>query len=235
MVDLKVLNIDKYITEKNKNNNTNPYLFNTPARVIICGSSNSGKSNLLMDILTRNKIHYTALYIYSRHINQSKYKYLKKYVGNIEKKLKKEKIEVNIIKAWDNSLDDLIQCDNLDEEEENLIVIDDFNSFLTKKQKEQIGDLFCSCRHKNTSIFFLGQLYHEIPRSCRLNLSYLCLFDNNNRRELSLLMTELSSDKDKKDFRDMCKYVWKDRYNFLLIDNVNPKMRYRKNFDEILE
>ena len=234
MVDLKVVNIDKYIKEKKKNDNTNPYLFQTPCRVIIAGSSSSGKGNLLTDILTRNKIHYTALYVYSRHITQSKYKYLKKYVENIEKKLKKQKIEVDIIKAWDNTLDNLVECEDLDENEDNIIVIDDFNAFLTKKQKEKIGDLFCSCRHKNTSIFFLGQLYHEIPRSCRLNLSYLCLFDNNNRRELSLLMTELSSDKDKSEFRNMCKYVWKDKYNFLLIDNVNPKMRYRKNFDEIL-
>ena len=32
----------------------------------------------------------------------------------------------------------------------------------------------------------------------------------------------------------MLNYVYKDKYNFLMVDNVNPKLKYRKNYDDIL-
>ena len=209
MVDLKVINIDKYIEKNDETKLSTHYLMPQGVfRSILVGSSNGGKSNLLIDMLTRNKVCYNALYVYSKHIDQE---------------------------AWENNLDNLVGVNELDCNDDAIIVIDDFNTNVSKKQKENIADLFCSARHKSTSIFYLGQLYHEIPRPCRLNLSYLFLFDNNNRRELSLLTTELASDKTPEEFRKIYKYALKDKYNFLMIDNTNNELRYRKNFDEILK
>ena len=236
MVDLKVINIDKYIEKNDETKLSTHYLMPQGVfRSILVGSSNGGKSNLLIDMLTRNKVCYNALYVYSKHIDQDKYLYLKKYITGLEKSLKKQKVYINIIKAWENNLDNLVGVNELDCNDDAIIVIDDFNTNVSKKQKENIADLFCSARHKSTSIFYLGQLYHEIPRPCRLNLSYLFLFDNNNRRELSLLTTELASDKTPEEFRKIYKYALKDKYNFLMIDNTNNELRYRKNFDEILK
>jgi len=234
-MDLSVKNIDNYIKkEKNKNVELHPLLFKKPYRVVVCGSSNSGKTNFLVDLLTTNKTCYTSLYVYSKHINQPKYKYLKKYINKLEDMLEKKGVEIDIIKAWSNSLDELVDCEELDKEEDNIIVIDDFNTNLSKKEREQIADLFCSCRHKNTSIIFLGQVYHKIPREVRLNLSYLVLFNSNNKRERSLLRAELIDDLDSEEYKNMLDYVFKEKYNFLLVDNVNSKYRYRKNYDEVL-
>jgi hypothetical protein len=234
-MDLKVKNIDEYIKKKKKDDEyTHPLMFQKPYRAICVGSSNCGKTNWLIDLLTRGKTSYSSLYVYSKHIDQPKYKYLHKYVKKLEELLEKEKIKINIIKAWENTLDNLVECDQLDKKEDSIIIIDDFNTNLTKKEKEKIADLYCSCRHKKASIIFLGQCYHKIPREVRLNLSYLCLYNNNNKREKSLLKTELIDDLEDDEFNQMLNYVYKDKYNFLMVDNVNPKFKYRKNYDEIL-
>ena len=234
-MDLKVKNIDKYIKKKKSDDdNIHPLMFQKPFRVVVCGSSNSGKTNFLIDLLTRGKTTYNSLYVYSKHIDQPKYKYLYKYVKKLEDLLDKEKIKINIIKTWENTLDELVECDEINKKDDTIIIIDDFNTNLTKKEKEKIADLYCSCRHKKASIIFLGQCYHKIPREVRLNLSYLVLFNNNNKREKSLLKTELIDDLETDEFNNMLNYVYKDKYNFLLVDNVNPKYKYRKNYDEIL-
>src|SRR5210317_1554007 len=98
-MDLSVKNIDNYIKkEKNKNNyELHPLLFTPVYRLLVCCSSNSWKTNYFIDLLTTNKTCYTSLYVYSKHINQSKYKYLKKYITKLEKMLEKKGVEIDII------------------------------------------------------------------------------------------------------------------------------------------
>ena len=78
-------------------------------------------------------------------------------------------------------------------------------------------------------------MYFRSPRPVRLNLSYVVLFNNKNKKEISLLATEQGSDLSKGEFQKLYNSILKNKYDFFLIDNEtnDENLRYRKNFDGI--
>lgn len=233
---LKVDNMDNYVKE-NQDKQVKQLHFllpKHPYRILIAGGSSSGKSNLLLCMLTK-MLPYDRLYVFSRHLDQPKYVYLKKYITDIEKAMKKKfKMDINIIKVWSNKLEDMPNIEDFDKSYRNLVIIDDF-VICSKSQMARIADYFTRVRHMNTSVILLNQMYHRTDRAVRLNLSQAILFQNNNRREVSLLATELGSDLEKGEFAKLYNTVLSKKYNFLYIDNESYEkpLRYRKGFDEL--
>ena len=204
-----------------------------PARILICGSSGSGKSNLLINMLQKQLV-YDRIYVFSRHINQPKYKFLKEYIEDIEKCMEKKMKVKNykIIKGWSDKLEEMPSIEDYDEDYRNLIVIDDFN-IITKPQQAIINDMYTRVRHRNASIVMLNQMYFRTDRSVRLNLTHCILFQNNNNREITTLGTELGSDLEKGQFKKLYNKVLNKRFNFLVIDNTtfDKKLRYREQWN----
>jgi hypothetical protein len=92
------------------------------------------------------------------------------------------------------------------------LIIDDF-PILNKKEKEKVAKLYTQIRHKNGSVIYLQQLYFQLDRAIRNNLSHIVLFNNKNKKEVELLAREIGSDLDKRQF--------KKRYNRILNKNIN--------------
>ncbi len=202
---------------------------------ILVGSTGCGKSNMVVNMICRNKIVYDRLYILSRHIHQPAYKYIKKYIEGLENKIKKRfNLNSNVIQLWTDDITELPAIDDMDAEYRNVLIIDDF-AVIPKLLMGKIVDYYTRARHSNCSCWFLGQMYFNIPRGVRMNCHYIILFNNNNSREISSLERELSN-LDKGEFRKIYNYALDKKYNFLFIDNlaVNDK-RFRKGFKEIIE
>ena len=229
---LKVGNMDKF--EKPKDNGIcqkHPLLPKHPFRMVICGSSGCGKSNLLLSLI-KDKLVFDKLHIYSKHLDQGKYQYIKDFYET-QDGLIKDKYGINFktIEHFENTLDDMMECSDIDKSYKNLIIIDDF-PLPSAKEKKTIDELYTSCRHKNTSIIFIGQMYFRISRNIRLNLSHLCIFNNNNNKELMLLHQELGSNMNLREWRKMYNDILFEKYQFLSIFNDDPpETKYRMGFE----
>jgi len=202
---------------------------------IICGSTGSGKSNLITSMITKQLV-YDRIYILSRHIDQPCYNYIKKNIELTEKDLKKRyNVSCEIIMLWTNDITELPNISDFDKNYRNLVIIDDF-AVIPKVLEKKIVDYYTRARHHNCSVWFLGQMYFSIPRAIRLNCGYVILFNNHNAREIRLLDTELSTF-DKNVFKKMYKDALSQKYSFMMVDNAtkDPSRRFRKGFSEVID
>jgi len=236
----QVENMDTLAREdkiNDKNNQIHELLPRHPARILICGASGTGKSNLMINMLYKPMLVFEKLYVYSAMFDQPKYKFLKNHYQLLDEMVKKEcGLDQKTIMKWQDNLENIDKLiDELDPEFKNLIVIDDFSVCPTKQEQQAIDILYTKCRHKNTSIMILGQMYFKNPssRCVRNNLTHLILYQNYNSMEIQLLQKEVGSDLPKGHFRRLYNYILSKKYDFLYIDNTtdNKRKRYRRNFD----
>jgi hypothetical protein len=207
-----------------------------PYRMLLLGSSGVGKTNILLNLLTKQLV-YDRIYLFSRHLEQAKYKFLKKHLEDIEENLKEAGINQKIIMAWENTLQKLPSVEDLDADYRNTIIIDDF-AVTEKKNSKRIAELFVRSRHRNASVIFLTQLMFKCDRDIRLNCSHFILLQSHNKRELTSLSMDLGADLDKGVFKELYNKVLAIPYQFLLLDNTarggDPK-RYRIGFNRMYD
>ena len=68
--------------------------------------------------------------------------------------------------------------------------------FVFENQKPLI-DYFIQGRHKNCSVIYLSQSFHDTPKSIRINCSHFCIYDFPSTRERNFICNELGVDKQK--------------------------------------
>ena len=103
---MTIINFDKIIGKENKTITNNIFCLSHPSNCLIVGKNNSGKSNILMNLIAQNSI-YESIYIYTNNIDD-KYQWLKN-------KFKKD------VHIFINE----INFDNIDKNKINLCVFDD--------------------------------------------------------------------------------------------------------------
>ena len=231
MVSLDVQNIDKLMSpdddsQGKENKPIHPWLIPHKSRVVVVGASSSGKTNWLCDAIISPKLRYEKIYCYSRNLDQPKYEFMKKELQNTE-----DLIEDQIIMAWENTLDDLVELTDLDPECQNLIIIDDFN-IANKIERAKLANLYTQCRHRNASIIFLAQLLFQVDRAIRNNLSHLIIFNNYNKREVELMAREIGTDLCKHEFQKLYSKILNKKFKWMMVDlfNEDPSLKYRDGY-----
>lgn len=227
---MDIINYDFIKKEDNKKNIFAP---SHPFRMLICGVSGSGKTNVLINLIL-NYLIYDKIYIYSKHLEQDKYKLLKNFFETIEENEDLGDVMDLPIATFGDSLDEIIDIEDLDEEKKNLIVIDDF---ITEKNQKKITDLFIRGRHKNSSIIYLTQTYFKVPKDIRLNTNHFLFFSVGNKKEMMEIQKEHAFDVSKDEFMDMFNSALSDDYSFFYIDKTSKikALKYRMNFDKLLD
>jgi len=207
-----------------------------PYRMLLLGSSGVGKTNILLNLLTKQLV-YDRIYLFSRHLEQPKYKFLHRHLEDIEENLKEAGINQKIIMMWENTLQKLPTVEDLDADYRNVLVIDDFG-ITDRKEGKRIAELYVRSRHRNASVIFLTQLFFKCSRDVRLNCSHFILLQSHNKRELSSLSMDLGADLEKNVFKELYNKVLSIPYQFLLVDNTArgaTKERYRIGWDRMYE
>ena len=223
-------NCDHFINDGNLEeelpSQLHPLLPKSPFKMLITGTSGAGKTNLLICMILK-MIVYDKIYVFSRHLLQDKYLFLKQHLENIESAMERTVgHKIKILEKWEETLDALPTVEDLDKEYRHLIIIDD-HAEASKANMSKISDVFIRGRHKNISCIFLTQLYFQTPRAIRLNTNYLCIFESHNKREKTSLATELGGDLIKGKFQQIYKSVLSKPFNFLYIDNTTNKHSHR--------
>jgi tRNA A37 threonylcarbamoyladenosine biosynthesis protein TsaE len=207
--------------------NLHPALPQHPFRMIISGSSGSGKTNLVKNLLLNKKFYknrFDNIYIMS-----STY-----YINNDY-----EDIDVDVVSTTYNEdfIDTILelQNENLDDTK-GLLIIDDMSGMLPKSQNSKLANLFFRARHHNLSIMLLTQYYYNVPKNIRCNCSNIIIFNTENQNELKSLTAENCCHLKDQNFMSVFKYACNEPYSFLHIDynEKNKHKRYRKKFQTIL-
>ena len=183
-------------------------------RMLICGNSGSGKTNLLYHMLINTLIYYDEIFLYARNLEQDKYKSLIQKMRELSHKIGYEILNV--------SNDEITPVTEMDYADNQKIVI--FDDYVCDKNRRQIIDYFIQGRHKNCSVIYLSQSFSKTPKDIRMNCSHYCLFEFPSPREANRISSELGVDKE--DY----KAATREKFSFLYVDK--PKKRIAKDFNE---
>ena len=228
-----MINFDNYVNEnKTKHNKNWPYIPDHPYRILIIGSSGSGKTNLLLNV-TENQPDIDKIYLFVKDPYESKYQYLvnKREGGGIN--------HFNDPKAFIGYSNDIhvyedIDDYNPDKENKILIVFDDMIADIihNKKLYSIVTDLFIRGRKLNISLVFITQSYFKVPKDLRNNTTHFFLAKIPNKREIQQIAINHSSDINTKDFVNIYRKYTAEPYSFLVNDTMvtsNNPLKFRKN------
>jgi GTP-binding protein EngB required for normal cell division len=210
-----------------------------PSSVCFCGRSGSGKTNLLLNILTRKEMlggyyHYILVFSPTANTTDDIYKALQIPEENFIPDFTSETFE-NIIKARK----DLIEEKGVEwvgKHSRCLLIMDDIIANREFLQGATALKLFSLLRHYLCSIYILIQSYRKLPRSLRLNCNATYIFPS-SQSEVEILKDEVCpAGLTKKQFEKVIDYATSEPYNFLSINNhAKPKERFRRNLNEIID
>ena len=212
---MEILNYDTN-TKNKKFKQHYSFMPNDTFRMLICGNSGSGKTNLLYHMLIKPLLYYDEIHLYAKNLEQEKYQNLMNKMNELSRR---SGYDYDIMSA---SNDKIIPINNLDyEDNQNIIIFDDY---VCEKNQREIVDYFIQGRHKNCSVIYLSQSFYKTPRDIRLNCSHYCIYDFPSSRERNMISSELGVDKEK------FKKATREPFSFLYVDK--PKKRVKRNFYE---
>jgi ABC-type dipeptide/oligopeptide/nickel transport system ATPase component len=188
-----------------------------PFRLLICGSSGSGKTQTLLSLLYNMPNTFENIFITTKNKDEPLYNYL-------EEKLGKKGLKIT------EGIDKLPDLDKLDKETQTLIVMDDL---VGEKNQKPMEDYFLRARKKNASLVYITQSYYAVPKMIRNNLTYLIIKQVSSMKNLTMIAREYDLGLEKKKLMEMYKDATADKQNFLLLDlDGDPTQRFRKGFND---
>ena len=189
-----------------------PYMPSDTFRMLICGPSGCGKTNVLMHMLY-NLLYYDKIYLFSKNLEQPKYRQLLETFEPISEEVGYDVIE--------ESNGDVVPLQSLDDDNQKIVIFDDY---VCERNQKPLIEYFIGGRHKNCSVIYLSQSYYLTPKDIRLNCSHFCIFDSPSNAETARMCREVNVLKKK--FNS----ATSEPYSFAYIDKT--KMTMRKHFNE---
>ena len=209
-----------------------------PFSCVISGRSGSGKTQLILNMLTRDDLlgnYFHKILVFSPTAGEldDTYDSLK-----IPKENFIRKFDSKILETILNNRKAEIKKDGIEKVAKNNRVLLIFDDCIAEKKflesKENLM-MFTLLRHYLCSVCILSQSFKKIPRSIRINSNFTCIFPS-LESEIAVMLEEICpSGISKKEFRETINYCTTGRYDFMTINNhAPPKERIRKNLNEIV-
>lgn len=223
-INIPIRNVDESFTSTSTQLRRHSILLPNSIRCILAGPSNSGKTNLLISMIeSEHGLKFENIYIYSKSLEQDKYKYLKNLFAPLK----------NIGFYTFTKSDEVIAPSAA---KKNSIIV--FDDVISDKNQENIKQYYCLGRHRNIDSFYLTQTYTKVSKHLiRDNCNFLILFRQDDMN-LKHVYNDMGVACDMKfdQFRQFCLECWREKYGFAVIDldsDVN-RGRYRKGFSNYL-
>jgi Cdc6-like AAA superfamily ATPase len=210
-----------------------------PSSVCFSGRSGSGKTCLLMNMLTNDKLlknyfHYILVFSPTANSYDDTYKVLNLPDENFIPDFGKEELD-NLIEKRKALIDEkgIEWCSK---NSRVCIILDDVVANRDFLQSQVALKLFCLLRHYLCSIFILVQSYTKLPRALRLNCNSTYIFPC-NQSEIEVLLDEVTpAEMTKKEFLKVISYCTQGDFDFMSINNHAKRgQRIRKNLTEVLD
>ena len=223
--EAELINFYERMPERFLTKSHNPYFevhkIKLPFRMIIVGSSGSGKTMTLLNIIYNMPETFEGIYIITKNKDEPLYNY-------IEDKLGKEGLKVMEIDK-----DGLPELDKFDKTQQTLIVFDDL---VNEKNQKPMEQYFIRARKLNCSMIYISQSYYAVPKMIRNNINYLIIKQVSSMKNLTMISREYDLGMTKDTLIDIYKDATQKKTDFLMIDiDADPKEKFRKNFNDIYD
>ena len=223
-------------------------------RALIIGSSNCGKTCLLLKLLLTEKwLNCNDLYIYSNSLHQPEYKLMKiafrkgydkgdirNFLANsnedIDKFLKTlpQKFYMPVINSRMFDSSEIIPDPrDFNPKRKSLFIFDDI---MTEKNQDPASNFYTRGRHNNCSCIYISQNYHKLHRqTIRTNSNLLILFSIPEKDLRHIYEDIMSNDMPWDEFNSFCKDVFNTKYSFVSInkDATIDEGKICKNLNQI--
>lgn len=211
----------KYLT-KSHNPNYNVHGIKVPFRMLIVGSSGSGKTQTLLNLIHNMGNTFNDIYIITKNKQEPLYEYLEDKLG---------KQGLTVVEGIDNAPD---LDKDINKKDQTLIIMDDL---VLERNQRHLEEFFLRARKQNCSLVYISQSYFAVPQMIRKNLTYLVIKQLANLPDLFRILREYSLGVDKKQLMKIYEDATKDnKQDFLLVDlDAEPKDRFRKNFNDVYD
>jgi len=209
------------LSSKYKNNGYNPnkgktHNLEVPFRMCVIGSSGSGKSNCLLNIIKKFNGTFSHIYLCVKDSNEPLYQMLI------------DKLKDNITVYTDGEVP---QLNDISAQDEQLIIFDDLVG--DKLATQTIIEFFKRARKKNISCIYLSQSYYKIDKFIRQNTNYLIIKKVSSKRDLKLILSDFSINCDLKTLVNIYDQTTQKYEDVMLIDLLNCHV-YHNFMDRIL-
>ena len=181
-------------------------------RMLICGPSNSGKTNILLHMLYE-LLEFDKIFLFSKNLHQNKYQSL---LQDFDEKINPQ-VGYEVIEAHG---DEIIPLEELPVDNQKIVIFDDL---VCEKNQNDIINYFINGRHKNCCVIYLSQTFYKVPKDIRINCSHLCIF-RSDPKENKRIANEIGVD------HEVLDRATDEKYSFLYYDK--PLKLMKKNFDE---
>ncbi len=198
-------------------------------RMVICGASGSGKSNILLNILNLMENTFEKILIFTQDKEEQLYQFL-------EDRLSSDELEIyeGIENVMKYDFDHLAGI-------QHLIIFDDM-CIETEKKQQNICELFIRGRKManayGCSLIYLTQSYFQCPPVIRKQMTSLILRKINGKRDARSILKDCSVNATTQQLLNMYEECCDpdDITAFLFIDfSAKENMRFRFRFDTILD
>ena len=191
-----------------------------PNSMICCiGGAGSGKTNALIDFLTRkNEAFYDIIIFSGSTTEEPLYDLMKQKMPDVRM--------YNDIEEFPS----LSEFDDENKDQEKLVILDDFIN-LKKKEMQKLNEYLTAGRKFGITCWCMAQNYTSIPKVITRNLHYIILFKLNDNVSINnIIKNHNINGIDKDVFKSHYQKATSEPRQFLLIDLKNPEMHLRQNF-----
>lgn len=219
---LRVQNIDYLTDDACSTTSKHGSLLPDVVRAVITGASNSGKTNVLFNLIThQNGLKFNNVYIFSKSLAQPKYQLLRKILSTVEG-----------VKYFEfNSSENIIHPHEA--LPYSVFVFDDVSC----EKQTAVKEYFSYGRHHNIDVIYIGQTYSKISKQLlRDNLNLLIMFKQDILNLKHIFNDHVSCDMSFEQFKTFCSMGWTEKYGFVVIDKEKDvhSGRYRIGFDKFV-
>jgi len=214
-----------------------------PSSVMFCGKSGSGKTNLFLNLMTREhfyKDYFDMLFLFSETAGSGGDDLYQRHLPELRKDciFKPDKKGVTQLRKIVNTQKQKIKQGGIASSPKILIIFDDVAHATDFMKSDEYLLLHIANRHLNISCFSLIQSYVKVPRSARCQVSAVMFFAGCTQSEKFRLAAEhCPAGFSEKDFiSEIVDPATAERFSFLHINkHCEMSERYRKNLDVILK
>ena len=200
------------------------HLIQPNSMICAIGGTNSGKTNALMDFLSRkNEAFYDILIFSGSTTDEPLYNMLQSKIP-----------ELRMFKDIEE-FPSLSEFDNEDKDQEKLVIFDDFID-LKPKEMQKINEYLKSARKFGITVWLMSQNYTSIPKKIVRNIHYYIMFRLNDNVSINTIIKNHNINGIPKDkFKEHYLKATENPLQFFMIDLKNPKTHLRQNFLNILQ
>ncbi|GBC40368.2 hypothetical protein GLOIN_2v1874888 [Rhizophagus irregularis DAOM 181602=DAOM 197198] len=167
-MDLYVYNLDEYTTDSRQGNE---FALSWPFRLAVAGSSDSGKTTMIINLLMGDKkakedgeryILCDAVILVGRYLDEPKWAVVCDF-------FKEEEIPFTAV-----SHSEIPNVKDFNSTQATVVIFEDLMD-APKKTQDLITGFFTHGRHKNISCIYVAQRFFTIPKAIRKNVNYISL------------------------------------------------------------